>query len=66
MCDLNDLPSLDDVLYDNLRKLRKDPVSIWGKVCVGGRVSIEDKVCVNSIICRRHAPSAELPPGVDC
>lgn len=28
VCDLNDLPSLDDVIYDNLRKLRQNPVRL--------------------------------------
>jgi hypothetical protein len=28
LCDLNDLQSLDDVIYDNLRKLRDNPVCI--------------------------------------
>ena len=27
MCDLNDLPSLDSELYENLRKLKHNPVS---------------------------------------
>lgn len=36
-CDLNDLPSLDEELYENLRKLRQNPVSVKCAVPRGKR-----------------------------
>lgn len=50
-CDLNDLPSLDDVIYENLRKLRQSPViELSNSGLLSCRAACQCKVCLSKIV----------------